>query len=125
MALVAFRGSHTVNIAHSVFEMNLLAENNKVTLSYRQETFSRIKPGNLEALNEAIAAKKLDVMLGSNLTLIEDDHVMIKLSGNQDATRMDNDLVFIFAGGELPTQFLEKAGIKITKKFGDIVMKHK
>ena len=103
----------------------LLAENNKVTLSYRQETFSRIKPGNLEALNEAIAAKKLDVMLGSNLTLIEDDHVMIKLSGNQDATRMDNDLVFIFAGGELPTQFLEKAGIKITKKFGDIVMKHK
>ena len=35
-----------------------------------------------------------------------------------------NDLVYIFAGGELPTQFLEKAGIKITKKFGETVMKH-
>ena len=37
---------------------------------------------------------------------------------------LQNDLVYIFAGGELPTQFLEKAGIKITKKFGETVMKH-
>jgi thioredoxin reductase len=103
----------------------LLADRNKVSLSYRQEMFSRIKPGNSTALNDAAAGKKIDVLLGSNLTSIEDDHVMIKLSGNQDATRLVNDLVYIFAGGELPTQFLEKAGIKITKKFGDIVMKHK
>ena len=38
--------------------------------------------------------------------------------------KLKNDLVYIFAGGELPTQFLEKAGITITKKFGETVMKH-
>ncbi len=37
---------------------------------------------------------------------------------------LQNDLVYIFAGGELPTQFLEKAGIKITKKFGETILKH-
>jgi hypothetical protein len=37
---------------------------------------------------------------------------------------LKNDLVFIFAGGELPTQFLEKIGIRITKKFGEAILKH-
>jgi hypothetical protein len=38
--------------------------------------------------------------------------------------KIKNELVYIFAGGELPTQFLEKAGIIITRKFGETVMKH-
>ena len=38
---------------------------------------------------------------------------------------LKNDLVYILAGGELPTQFLEKTGIRITKKFGEAVLKHK
>jgi hypothetical protein len=37
---------------------------------------------------------------------------------------LKNDFVFIFAGGELPTRFLEMAGIRITKKFGETVLKH-
>jgi hypothetical protein len=35
-----------------------------------------------------------------------------------------NDLVYIFAGGELPTDFLKNAGIEITKRFGHVVKKH-
>jgi hypothetical protein len=38
---------------------------------------------------------------------------------------MDNDLVYIFAGGELPTQFLKKIGIEITTKYGEAVLKHR
>ena len=41
-----------------------------------------------------------------------------------EVTRLENELVYIFAGGELPTQFLEKAGILITKKFGEAILKH-
>ena len=37
---------------------------------------------------------------------------------------LKNDLVYIFAGGELPTSFLQKAGVEITKRFGHIVKKH-
>ena len=36
----------------------------------------------------------------------------------------ENDLVYIFAGGELPTEFLKKVGIQITKKFGEAILKH-
>jgi hypothetical protein len=38
---------------------------------------------------------------------------------------MANDLVFIFAGGELPTQFLRKIGIEISTKHGEAILKHR
>jgi thioredoxin reductase/Pyruvate/2-oxoacid:ferredoxin oxidoreductase delta subunit len=102
----------------------LLADHNHVILSYRQEVFSRIKPANSMALNKSVAEGKLEVKLGSNLLAIEDDSILMVTKEGAEATKYDNDLVYIFAGGELPTQFLEKAGIKITKKFGEVVMKH-
>ncbi len=37
---------------------------------------------------------------------------------------IENDLVYIFAGGELPTSFLQKAGIEIHKRFGYTVREH-
>jgi thioredoxin reductase len=102
----------------------LLADNNSVTLSYRNEVFSRLKPLNNNQLNDAIANKRLDVMLGSNLISIENEYVMIQHSKMDNPLKLKNDLVYIFAGGELPTQFLEKIGIKITKKFGEAILKH-
>jgi len=102
----------------------LLADENHVILSYRNEVFNRIKPMNSEALNKSKAEGKLDVRLNTNLASIEDDS--ITLTNNKDGSqiKLKNDLVYIFAGGELPTQFLEKAGIKIEKKFGETVKKH-
>ena len=38
---------------------------------------------------------------------------------------LENDLVYIFAGGELPTQFLQKAGVEITKRFGYTMKKYR
>jgi thioredoxin reductase (NADPH) len=102
----------------------MLADANRVILSYRNEVFNRLKPLNGEALKKAMAEKKLDVRLNTNLISIEDES--INLANNKDGTQINlkNDLVYIFAGGELPTQFLEKAGIKIEKKFGETVKKH-
>lgn len=102
----------------------LLADRNHVTLSYRNEVFNRIKPQNNLALNRAVADGKLEVLLGSNLVSIEEGSVIISVGNAGEIRNIVNDLVYIFAGGELPTQFLEKAGIKITKKFGETVMKH-
>ncbi len=93
-----------------------LMDNNEVVLSYRKDKFSRIKPKNREKLMAAIDAKKLQPILNSNLTKIEDQQVHIKTETEEKM--LDNDLVYIFAGGELPTQFLTKAGVKITKRFG-------
>lgn len=102
----------------------LLTDQNHVTLSYRNEVFNRIKPLNSLALNKAVADGKLELLLGSNVISIEDDSVIISVGPAAEVRHFPNDQVYIFAGGELPTQFLEKAGMKITKKFGETVMKH-
>jgi thioredoxin reductase (NADPH) len=102
----------------------LLADQNQVILSYRNAVFNRIKPLNSLALSKAVAEGKIEVRLNSNLMTIEHDNIMLSISKEGETLKLKNDLVYIFAGGELPTQFLEKAGIKITKKFGETVMKH-
>ncbi len=102
----------------------LLADKNKVTLSYRSDAFSRIKPLNSQKINAAIASSTVDVRLSSNLLSIEKESVTLSLGKDEKMITLKNDLVYIFAGGELPTQFLEKIGITITKKFGEAILKH-
>lgn len=102
----------------------MLADQNKVTLSYRNDVFQRIKPKNNERINEAIVQKQVDVMFSSNVEEIGKEEISIS-NKDGEKIKLKNDLVYIFAGGELPTQFLEKAGIQITKKFGEAILKHK
>ena len=102
----------------------LLMEKNDVILSYRKDKFSRIKPKNREKMTQAIDSQSLNVIFNSNLIKITEDLIELKL-GDGSIQTFENDLVYIFAGGELPTKFLEKAGVTITKRFGYIVKKHK
>jgi thioredoxin reductase/Pyruvate/2-oxoacid:ferredoxin oxidoreductase delta subunit len=99
-----------------------LMDANEVILSYRGDAFSRIKPGNSTRINEAVAAGKVQLIFNSNIRMINSDSVVMN-TGNGDIT-FDNDQVYIFAGGELPTEFLKKIGIEITKRFGHTVLKH-
>ena len=101
----------------------LLANGNKVTLSYRSDKFSRLKPKNESSIQNAIKSGLLNMAFNTQVTLIEKDTVT--LQGPDGAEVMPNDLVYIFAGGELPTQFLEKSGIEIQKRFGYTVKSHK
>ena len=100
----------------------LLADKNNVTLSYRSENFSRVKPKNLENINHAMKNETINVILNSNVYEINDETVELSL-GDKIIT-INNDLVYIFAGGELPTEFLTKAGITITKKYGEAILKN-
>ena len=101
----------------------LLMDDNEVTLSYRKDTFSRLKPKNNQKIAQAISEKKLMVVLNSNLILISETHVKLRIEENE--IPLENDLVYIFAGGELPSAFLKKAGITITTKFGEAILSHK
>jgi thioredoxin reductase (NADPH) len=102
----------------------MLADQNKVTLSYRSDAFSRIKPGNQSRISKAIAEELIDVKFNTNPTSIEEGEVVLLDINENKETRIKNDLVYIFAGGELPSQFLQKTGIQITKKFGEAILKH-
>lgn len=101
----------------------LLMDANQVTLSYRKDQFSRLKPKNREKIDRAMAQGNLDVRFNSNLVSIQERSILINI-GQEGEVEIQNDLVYIFAGGELPTSFLQNAGVKITKRFGHVVKKH-
>lgn len=102
----------------------LADEGNNVTLSYRQNAFSRLKPKNLELINNAIKHNSVKVIFNSSVKEILDKEVILVQEGREKEIKISNDMVYIFAGGVLPTKFLEQIGIMITKKFGDAILKH-
>lgn len=104
--------------------MLLADEGNRVTISYRNDTFSRLKPKNLERINDYLKKRKIKSLFNSNVQEIMNSKVIIKINDRPEALEIKNDLTYIFAGGILPTSFLESIGIQITKKFGDAILKH-
>ena len=103
----------------------LLMHQNKVTLSYRGETFSRLKLTNNEKIKEAISLGQIDMKFGTNVVSIHEDYILYSENQSADTLKLENDLVYIFAGGELPTEFLKKTGINVTTKYGEKVLKHR
>ena len=105
----------------------LLMEENEVILSYRKDKFARIKAGNRDLIEAAIEERKLRVIYNSNLVEINEDVISLSVEGadnKKEVEEITNDLVYIFAGGELPIKFLKNAGINVEKKFGKIVRKY-
>lgn len=106
--------------------LSLIEGNNKIYLSYRNDSFSRIKPKNYDLINKAINSKKINVIFNSNVKEIKESFVTLTINEKNTTSELKllNDLVYIFAGGELPNEFLQKAGIMITKKFGEVILKN-
>jgi len=67
----------------------------------------------------------MDVKFKTNLVSVEKDSVVLSTNEEGKQLKLKNDLVYIFAGGELPIKFLEKVGLQITKKYGEAILKHK
>jgi len=103
----------------------LLAPQNQVILSYRRDKFSRLKPKNREQILAAMESGKVDVRFNSELERIDPEKVVMKYEAREDREAIPNDRVYIFAGGELPSDFLKNAGIEITRRFGYTVRTYK
>jgi thioredoxin reductase (NADPH) len=82
---------------------------NKVSISYRQTKFARVKKKNEERIHELINEKKVHPIFNSNLLEIKENTVVLKIG--DDVTEIPNDYVFIFAGGEPPFKMLQEVGI--------------
>ena len=110
----------------SAIESALLLKDqgNQVSISYRNDCFSRLKPKNFEKIDEAIKNKEIEVLFNSNVIEILDDEVKLSIVDADQNHVISNNIVYIFAGGELPAKFLEKIGIEISKKFGEAILKH-
>jgi thioredoxin reductase len=84
-------------------------EGNKVTISYRQSKFARVKLKNEQRIKELIAEKKVRPIFNSNVLEIREKTVLIE--SGEDTIEIPNDYVFIFAGGEPPFKMLSEMGI--------------
>ena len=82
---------------------------NQVTLSYRQERFSRIKERNAKRIEEAIRSAKIGVRFNSTPVEFTPETVILQANGIQQ--EVPNDYVWIFAGGTPPSEFLKKIGV--------------
>jgi len=89
-------------------------EGNEVTISYRKENFFRLKARNESQIEKAISEKLLNVVFSSNPIKIEADSIALKTPDSELA--IENNYVFIFAGGELPFPLLNSIGIEFGKK---------
>lgn len=90
---------------------------NRVRISYRRDKFGRIKPANRERVGDALQRGKIEVHWSTEVARIEGDKVWLT-PGDRKNYPVDNDQVFVFAGGELPTGFLKECGIEVDTKFG-------
>ncbi len=85
---------------------------NTVTLSYRREGFVRLKEKNEQRINDMVQSRKIQVQFNSNVEEIKQSSVTL-ISQGGSKSEIPNDYVFIFAGGELPTELLKKAGVRM------------
>jgi thioredoxin reductase (NADPH) len=83
---------------------------NQVTLSYRQERFSRIKERNVKRLDDCIHSGKINVLLNSAPVEFKSESVVLDVKGQQQ--EIPNDFVWVFAGGTPPNDFLKKIGVE-------------
>ncbi|MGH9712839.1 MAG: NAD(P)-binding domain-containing protein [Candidatus Acidiferrales bacterium] len=82
---------------------------NRVTLSYRKESFTRIKERNSQRVADCMRTGKVNVVFNSNPVEFKQNSVILDVNGVSQ--EIPNDYVWIFAGGEPPNAFLKKIGV--------------
>lgn len=85
---------------------------NVVTISYRKEEFVRLKEKNEQKVKQFIESGKLNAIFSSQVVEIKPDAVIVQEKENI-MHNLRNDFVFVFAGGEMPTELLKRCGIKM------------
>jgi thioredoxin reductase (NADPH) len=85
---------------------------NVVTISYRKEDFVRLKEKNEQTVKRYVESGKLQTIFNSQVLEIREDTVLVQEAG-KIVHNLHNDFVFIFAGGELPTELLKRCGVRL------------
>ncbi|MGH2667931.1 MAG: hypothetical protein ACREMM_11305 [Gemmatimonadales bacterium] len=84
---------------------------NRVTLSYRNDAFSRIKERNAQRLRDDTKRGKLQVIFNSQPVEIRERSVLLDVAG--EVRELPNDYVWVFAGGTPPNELLRKIGVQV------------
>ncbi len=85
---------------------------NIVTISYRKPEFSRPKEGNLDKLNELVKHGKIKFEMETEVKEIKEKSVIL-IDKKKQEKEIDNSMVFVMIGKEIPVEFFKRNGIKI------------
>jgi thioredoxin reductase len=91
---------------------------NRLRLAYRKDKLARVKEGNRARMAKADRGGEIDMLWSTEVVENHRQGVTVK-DGGGSVSHMDNDELFVFIGGELPTPFLERCGVAIDTKFGE------
>ncbi|MCB9647973.1 MAG: NAD(P)-binding domain-containing protein [Deltaproteobacteria bacterium] len=91
---------------------------NRVSIVYRQGTFSRAKTGNQQKVEALVGAGRLTLMMESNPAEVTERSVVVERK-DRSKVEVPNDVLFCMLGANPPTKWLEKLGIEIVQKPSD------
>jgi thioredoxin reductase len=91
---------------------------NEVTLSYRKDSFFRLRTRNEQRLEKALGERRLSVLFESRVTSIREGAVDLEVgdASRRERRTLANDDVFVLAGGVAPIELLERSGVSFDPK---------
>jgi thioredoxin reductase/polyferredoxin len=97
----------------------VLSEQNRVRLSYRGSELSRIFKDNERKLNQAVAARRVELLLNSNVKEFrgKQARIVVDRGGHQEEVTLPCDHAFVLIGAELPVKFLQSLGIRLENEW--------
>lgn len=103
----------------------LLADHNRVTLSYRGADLFRAKDENRRLIDEAVAAGRVRIVYRSEVSEVREAEVSLVVSGEREV--LPNDRVIVLIGTLPPVDFLLDMGLELDgvwtrKRFGWAVL---
>ncbi len=109
----------------SEYVQYLQSKENEVTISYRQQNFTRMNSINTESLMALIERKKVQAFLNSEIeTLSEKDNQILVTFSKGEFKEILVDRIVLAIGGATPLNFLEAIGIKFDGKSPCLVEGH-
>jgi thioredoxin reductase/polyferredoxin len=97
----------------------VLSELNRVRLSYRGSEFSRIFKDNERKLNEAVAQKRIELILNSQVREFgaQTATLSVDRGGHRESVTVPCQHAFVLVGAELPVAFLKSLGIRLENEW--------
>jgi len=89
----------------------------RTTLSHRGDGFPRIAAANQDRLARATARAGLQIVLQSQVVRIESQATVLATPNGERVVAAEQ--IFVLIGGELPSQFLEKIGVRMHWHHGE------
>ncbi|MDH5581228.1 MAG: NAD(P)-binding domain-containing protein, partial [Bdellovibrionales bacterium] len=96
----------------SEYVQYLVQQRNKVTLSYRRDSFSRMLDHNLNAIEDLVNKKRIEIFYNSNIKCIQNNDGPQAVFEESSLGVKNYDHIVLALGGTTPKNFLQLLGIE-------------